>query len=306
MWAQTDVTSTYITNPSFESDSYKAESNSNGNLTGWTFSGYSDKTVYGAGPNASGDFGWIKKTVNATDGSYFAGIRHRWESGTQRESNLTQTITIPKGKYTLSVDYQAYRNQDGSPRFLFSINANGGALATASGVFVAKDNTTFDDAINKSMSLNFEAFTAENTIKFNILAKQNVQVAIDNVRLFYNGNYTSELSSAIASAQILYTRTSDAALNTAITHAEGVLSAANNTVAYQTTIDNEVTALKEAISTAYASVTLMTGENVSFLLENSDFESGSAVTGGICTYDYDCTANNTQTSQMAMVRQQVS
>ena len=297
VWAQTDVTSTYITNPSFESDGAKSESTSSNNITGWTFAAYADKTVVGA--SNGGNIGWITG-VSAKDGSCFVAIRHRWESN-QRESNFTQEITIPKGKYTLSVDYQAYRNGDTSPRFLFSVNANGGALATASGEFAAKNNTTFNDAINKSMSLNFEAFTAKNTIKFNILAKQNIQVALDNVRLFYNGNYTSELSSAIASAQILYTRTSDAALNTAITHAEGVLSAADNTIAYQTTIDDEVTALKSAISTAYASVTLLTGENVSFLLENSDFESGSAVTGGICTYDYDCTANNTQTSQMAAV-----
>ena len=297
VYAQTDVTSTYITNPSFESDGAKSESTSSNNITGWTFAAYADKTVVGA--SNGGNIGWITG-VSAKDGSCFVAIRHRWESN-QRESNFTQEITIPKGKYTLSVDYQAYRNGDTSPRFLFSVNANGGALATASGEFAAKNNTTFNDAINKSMSLNFEAFTAKNTIKFNILAKQNIQVALDNVRLFYNGNYTSELSSAIASAQILYVRTSDAALNTAITHAEGVLSAADNTIAYQTTIDDEVTALKSAISTAYASVTLLTGENVSFLLENSDFESGSAVTGGICTYDYDCTANNTQTSQMAAV-----
>ena len=296
-WAQTDVTSTYITNPSFESDGAKSESTSSNNITGWTFAAFADKTVVGT--SNGGTLGWITG-VSATDGNCFVAIRHRWESN-QRESNLTQTITIPKGKYTLSVDYQAYRNQDTSPSFLFSVNANGGALATASGVFEAKSNTTFNDAINKSMSLNFEAFTSENTIKFYVKAKQNIQVALDNVKLLYNGNYTSELASAIASAKILYARTNNSDLNTAITHAEGVLSGADNSVAYQTTIDNEVTDLKSAVSTAYASVTLLTGENVSFLLENPDFESGSAVTGGICTYDYDCTANNTQTSQMAAV-----
>lgn len=296
--AQTDVTATYITNAGFETDGAKSESKDDGNITGWTFTGYNDKTVYGV--SNGGDISWITG-VSATEGSCFAAIRHRWESGDQRESNLTQTVTLPKGKYTLKVDYQAYRKDDSSPRFQFSVNANGGALATVSGVFLQKDNTTFNDAIDKELSLDFEAFTAENTIKFYVKAKQYIQVAIDNLRLYYNGNYTSELASAIASAQILYTRTNNDALHTAISNAQSVLSNADNTVAYQTTIDNEVAALREAISTAYSSVTLLEGENVTFLLENADFESGSAVTGGICTYDYDCTANNTLSSQMAAV-----
>ncbi len=127
------------------------------------------------------------------------------------------------------------------------------------------------------------------------------KLVVDYVKAMYNNNYTATLQSTIDRATILNARANDSDLADAIITAQGVLDAADNTVAYQTTIDNAVTTLRSAISTAAAKVILLEGENVTFMFENADFESGTPVTVGITTYDYDAATNGTHYSRMQVV-----
>ena len=105
MWAQTDVTSQYLTNPSFESDGSQGSTKV---PTGWTLGksegGYTSyrpisdtKTPNGA--YAVGDGAGIS---GATDGSCYLYMRTNWGSGVIDINQTTKTL--PAGIYELQAD----------------------------------------------------------------------------------------------------------------------------------------------------------------------------------------------------------
>lgn len=108
--AQTDITSQYIKNPSFEANatsSLSAVNNSSDGLRGYTCTNPTNWTVTGADVTklivtkdcyTDNNFG---KVTTLSDGNQAYYLRMGWSTGT---SSLSQQITLPAGKYKLAAD----------------------------------------------------------------------------------------------------------------------------------------------------------------------------------------------------------
>ena len=108
--AQTDITSQYIKNPSFESNntsSLTPVNNSADGLRGYTCANPANWTVTGADVTklivtkdcyTDNNFG---KVTTLSDGNQAYYLRMGWSTGT---SSLSQQITLPAGKYKLAAD----------------------------------------------------------------------------------------------------------------------------------------------------------------------------------------------------------
>ena len=105
--AQVDVTSQYLTNPSFELDDITKlpKDNTRGaytasSVTGWTLTGsYGVSDIMTASATATdNNFGAPGKP---SDGTQMYYIRHAWNATT---ASLLQNITLPAGKYKLTLD----------------------------------------------------------------------------------------------------------------------------------------------------------------------------------------------------------
>ena len=307
-WAQTDVTSTYITNAGFdESGDFQTGNVATGNsnqrkaVTGWTNSGgntYSTGAAIGFG--TSGQINGANLPSTNADGGTTGGalcLNAAWKS----QVWYSQEITVPAGNYTFkfqvnNVGKNEQWNND-PPLFTFTTSLN-----TFSGnVNSYPLNTWTEQTISCSL-----ASETTGTIKIGYKANDTgsgntPKFVVDYVKAFYNSNYTATLQSAIDRATKLYTRTSDSDLNSAIAAAQAVLDGAGTDFAYQATIDGAVTTLRSAITDAYAKLTLEGEEDITYFLENANFESSPALTGGVCTYAYDCATNGVFYSQMQQV-----
>lgn len=194
--AQTDVTSTYLTNPSFE---YSAEGTkysvdtkelSNGEaIYGWTGATISNSNkniqVTKTAPNTA--FG----TTNASDGDYYYFIRQGWEDKT---SSITQSVNLPVGRYYLSVDYkQAESHDDGKFRDSkvgLAITKGGTSLATLStgGSVNAPGNSYFTNIDWKKIGTWFDVEEAGDvTIALTFVlngTSRRADLCLDNVKLY--------------------------------------------------------------------------------------------------------------------------
>ena len=109
MRAQTDVTSTYLVNPSFElGTDGTAAASGKGNFTpyGWTLTesstSFRNSEINSSSSETSSSFG---AAVTPADGNYYFFGRHSWKSALQM--TLSQTAaSLPAGKYSLSVAYK--------------------------------------------------------------------------------------------------------------------------------------------------------------------------------------------------------
>lgn len=194
--AQTDVTSTYLTNPSFE---YSAEGTkysvdtkelANGEaIYGWTGATISNSNkniqVTKTAPNTA--FG----TTNASDGDYYYFIRQGWEDKT---SSITQSVNLPVGRYYLSVDYkQAESHDDGKFRDSkvgLAITKGGTSLATLStgGSVNAPGGSYFTNIDWKKIGTWFDVEEAGDvtialTFVLNGTSKR-ADLCLDNVKLY--------------------------------------------------------------------------------------------------------------------------
>jgi len=308
-WAQTDVTSTYITNAGFdESGDFQTVDVATGNsnqrkaVTGWSHSGGDTYTTGAAiGFGTTGKINGANLPSENADGGTTGGalcLNAAWKSHVW----YSQDVTLPAGNYTMTfkVNNVGQNAQFEKDPVMFS--------------FTTTDGSSFSGNVHSypvstwtTQTITF-ALAAETTgsIKIgykagNTGSNNTPKLVVDYVKAMYNSNYTATLQSAIDRATILNARASDDDLAAAITTAQGVLDAADNTVAYQATINSAVTTLRSAISTAAAKVILLEGENITFMFENADFESGTPVTVGITTYDYDAATNGTHYSRMQVV-----
>ena len=313
--AQTDVTSTYITNAGFDESSDWVTGNiantaatSASAVTGWTRKG-ADSWTYGGSLQfgGSGKINNVSIPSTNSDGAAEGGalaLSGAWDGGNGWIA-YTQDVTLPAGNYVLTIPV----NNVGKNDKMKTDNA-----AQSPNLF----NFTTNDNVYSGTVTSFPVDTwTTNTIRFSLASETSgtlslglrwvdtgsgntPKLVIDYVKAMYT-NYTETLQSTIDRATVLNARASDTDLANAITTAQGVLDGADNTVAYQTTIDNAVTNLRSAISTAAAKIVLLEGENITFMFENADFESSTPVTGGITTYDYDAAANATSFSRMQVV-----
>lgn len=121
-WAQTDVTSTYLTNADFEG-TYSVETSLNGGdraiykPDGWTVTRESgnqyDMTALNSNCLAWNNFSGKAQLASGGNNTYWIRIKN----GTPK-LKLTQEVTLPAGSYTFSAD--AYKNGSGGEHYLMA------------------------------------------------------------------------------------------------------------------------------------------------------------------------------------------
>ena len=307
-WAQTDVTATYITNAGFDVESdfqtgnvATGGSNQRKAVTGWSHSGGDTYTTGAAiGFGTSGQINGANLPATNADGGTTGGaltLNAAWTSHVW----YSQEITLPAGNYTMKFQVNNVGKNEGwnndPPLFTFTTSLN----TFAGNVNSYPVNTWTEQTISFSLATETTG-TIKIGYKSNNTGSGNTpKFVVDYVKAFYNSNYTATLQSAIDRATRLYARTNDTDLNNAINAAQSVLAAAGTAVDYQASIDDAVTTLRSVINTAQSSLVLEGEEDITYLLENANFESSTAITGGVCTYAYDCGVNGVFYSQMQQV-----
>ena len=125
----TDVTSEYLNNPSFEADktaNLSAENNTADGLRGykvtapsqWTRTGVDVVSlIVNANCYTDNNFGLVSTLADGNQAYY---LRMGWNTGTTTLS--TKTMTLPKGKYSLSVDYRSAYANSAQSSFTFTVN----------------------------------------------------------------------------------------------------------------------------------------------------------------------------------------
>lgn len=176
--AQDDITAKYLKNPSFENDDIKslAVDATRGAYTaktvqGWTLSGgYGVSDIMTAAATATdNNFG---KPGTPSDGSQMYYIRHAW---TNTSASLLQSITLPKGRYRISVDNKCIT---GSAHSASIVAGNESTALTFSTSMPSTWSTT---------SVDFE-LSAEKTVsiglKVNFVNASGASIILDNFRLY--------------------------------------------------------------------------------------------------------------------------
>lgn len=287
--AQTDVTSTYLTNADFEG-SYSSLTT----VTGTALDSRSVQDPDGWTLTCGGTFHkWDSSVLSSSDATYTSNISKRItipntgfgnqtyafrcqgsKSGETLRLSQTTKTELPRGKYTLSAKLHTDHKDNMEASLYINQYASGRIKATTN---AGKD--VWDD-----VSTNFTVVSAR-TVEIGVYFSHNTTAdytaAVDNVTLSYE-NYTDDLSTMITKATAL----SNGSLSSAISTAQGVLDAKDNTVAYQTTIDNAVTTLQAAIISAQSA----DGSSLTPVIQNAGFEGGQSwyvKTTGAETYDVD-------------------
>lgn len=126
-WAQTDVTNTYLINPSFElkaegTASTAADLGSNKNASdyyGWTTPKLGTSYCNVSIGNSTTCNGQGLGIPSASDGDFYFFNRKGWAT---QAGELSQTATLPAGKYFVTVDYKAYEKTTTNGTLGFKIN----------------------------------------------------------------------------------------------------------------------------------------------------------------------------------------
>ena len=181
--AQTDITSTYLTNPSFEDDdtSTMAVDATRGAYTATALKGWSLTGGYGVSDIMTADatatdnnFG---RPGTPSDGKQMYYIRHSWQTAT---ANLTQSVKLPKGKYRLSVDSKCV---SGSSHTVKVVAQKEGTNLPWSTSMPTAWNTT-----NVDFELTAEA-TVSMGLTINFGSGSGGSILIDNFRLYDMSSY---------------------------------------------------------------------------------------------------------------------
>ena len=202
VWAQTDVTSTYITNPSFESDGIMSAGNGTTpkmiQPTGWTQEqntpdSFQDNKICDAKTSNASNYGTL---VTPSDGTYYLFYRHGW-NGSNYAKFTSTAANLPSGSYSLKVDYKMVSGSDNT-------NNNNNTSITLSAITGEKTlgTTTAKDAVqvnngNTAVLTNNDWITLETTFEIetetstqfviNLLAcgPKRSDFVVDNVRLLH-------------------------------------------------------------------------------------------------------------------------
>ncbi len=158
-WAQwTDVTTTYITNPSFESNGNSAASNGNLTITGWTETqssagSFNNTETRDASTASSSAFG---TKITPADGTYYLFYRHGWngDAGTTATFTNTSKTALPAGVYCIEFMYQQSYSEDNSSktntRIKFAAKNSGSEVASVTTGNATKNASFTNDGWNKS------------------------------------------------------------------------------------------------------------------------------------------------------------
>ena len=201
--AQTDVTATYLTNPSFEADGVIAASNgSNPNMitpTGWTqeqnaAGSFQNNRICDASTSNESPYGTL---VTPSDGTYYLFYRHGW-NGSNYAKFTSTAANMPAGFYTLTVDYKMVSgsdntNNNNNTSITLSAISGGTTLGenTASDAVKVNNNGTTAVLANdewKTLTTSFTLTEETSTqIVINLLAcgPKRSDFVVDNVRILY-------------------------------------------------------------------------------------------------------------------------
>lgn len=184
---QTDITSMYLKNPSFEQDDIKALTpiqNSNDGLRGYTLANPTNWVVSGTDVTkllvtkdcyTDNNFG---KVTTIPDGEKAYYLRMGWSTGT---TALTQSVTLPAGNYRFAVDQRtAYANAASS-----TLNLKANSESTGIG-FTSGNTNCFTSMTWTTSFLDFTLDKETNvSLGFNInWVSGGSCVMLDNVRLY--------------------------------------------------------------------------------------------------------------------------
>lgn len=290
-WAQTDVTSQYIQNPSFElasegtalSGVQKAK-NAALSMYGWKESGqgseFNNSEILNATTESSSQFG---KKVTPSDGSYYFFVRQGWTNSTSIKL-ISNEMSLPAGYYTLSVDYkQAYsydNTTNSNTKTSLAFAAGGADVSTvtsgAAVAFKGGDNTTyFQTEAWSTLTTSFhleESTTGNVEIRFAIAGQRRSDFLVDNIRLLYSKADVSVLKSIIAKAEKYNETLKNDELTAAISTAKNSLT---DGYAEQESVDTQVATLKTAIDNAFKSGSAPKLDVTELMIENPSFETGS-------------------------------
>ena len=242
MRAQTDVTSTYLTNPGFETDGSKDATTT---PTGWTLASSSGGYTSYRPINATSTPNGSKSVSNgsatgAAEGSCYLYLRTNWGSGV---IDLTQTTstTLPVGHYVLKADILQPYTTTGMPTFTLSAKNGSTSLASVSVTNDAPTWKTFsvEFDLSESTSVTVDLYHATGTGN-----GDGCLSLVDNIRLIQY-NYTT-LQTLITEAEELYDEagTGASTFNSAITTAKAITSTDATA-----TVTAAIEALEDAIDT---------------------------------------------------------
>ena len=297
-WAQTDVTSTYITNADFE-DTYSVFVNPKSDRAiyqpnGWTVtrtgSDTNDMTILKSTDLASNNFTAFTINDATTRGEQTYWTRLRWGNNTGLK--LSQTKTLPAGNYKLTAFVLNY-NQDVS-------NNKAEIFAGSNSVTASNSNTKNDGAGWKTLTVNFtlnESTEIEMGVKLthateNSNNKGEQIVGVDNFKLVYT-DFKAELRTVIAQAQAINARIST--LGDDITTAQTTL---NDASASKSAIEGAVSTLRTAISTKLGAYTGLdaAGDDITSFIVNNGFETSPTFDGTSLGSNSDPKSNATPTA----------
>ena len=188
-----DVTSTYITNPSFEADATNT-----GTPTGWSISGTAGtKKVVDADSEIGDGYG---KVTTLTDGSKGYGIRQAWAEAT---FSIYQSVTLPAAFYVLKVDEKSVYAAEGSSKTpSFKLYAGGTQSENfAFTTQLANSNSFFPsyDFSTKSLSFYSDGSEVNIGVSISFMNKRN-DVLLDNFKLYSYPAATSSDYAALKDA----------------------------------------------------------------------------------------------------------
>ena len=295
LWAQTDVTSTYLTNPSFElsaagtTTSAQALTNG-GTYYGWTLPSLGENYVNISIGDASNCNGQAFGIPTASEGSYYYYCRRGWNSSSSADATLSTTLAnMSVGHYTLTMAYKGLDSWDSGH------NSKGSYLkveAVEETTLASQQTATFD-AVNgnnagsgkftgasnwKSVTLEFDVATASDVtlnIVHHFVGGVRTDAVIDNLQLAYTDPEAAAHAAALEAAKntlngyikkatALNGILADETLATAIETAQGVYDAADDYAEdYENTV-NASTTLNTAITTALGGATAVSLTNGNF------------------------------------------
>ena len=280
MLAQTDVTSTYLTNPGFdacsaESSDVAAKTIKDYSSNGWTNASTGSYTTiavtaYGGGKKVGGSTTPSTKKDGSTVSGNTLGIIAGWGDEVKIQSG---DITLPAGFYTLTVDHYltSSTNNYTTSRFGFVTSSTSNLVSSTS--FTASTWTT--ETVTFTLT---ESTTGKIQIGLkgeNKSGSGAPAVFYDDVTLICNDDFKAELRTVIAQAQAINNRIST--LSDAITTAQDVLNASVS----KSTIDGAVTTLRSAISTQLAAYDGLNaaGDDITSFIVNNGFETSPTFDG---------------------------
>lgn len=277
MNAQTDVTSTYLTNADFSGE-YTVEKYPTSNKdraiykpTGWdiSFTNVSqwNMTAINSSSLQASTFNNAGDLYKVSSGSqYMARFR---DNQTSENIDLSQTVNLPKGAYTLSAELI---RQDATKALVELYVGN-----------TYKQNN--NNATWETISIDFTNNSSQDTkigIKFSNKGAGGNIAGAKNVTLQYKNINGPKLTVLIAYATNLNSKIGT--LTSDIADAQAVFDGINNTPAYQATIDDAITTLQTAINTKVLAYSYnAAGDDVTWLVFRPGFEGMTAESANYAT-----------------------